>query len=199
MLRATSHRQPRHCHSARARYLSPMRALLIPATLLLAACGFRPLHQAAPELASINGIGGIAIEVSSADDSDDRRVAFLLDQQLDQRLPEAGAEPRYRLKVTPTVSRAGLAVAANDVAARFDYNVFANYELSDAATGEILLAKQVYAVSTYGAPDDAYGRIASELSAADLAAQEAADRIVSDIAVHLATDDESVESGADGG
>ena len=186
MVRATLHRKPRHCDSARARYVSPMRVLLLPATLLLASCGFRPLYEAAPVLKDSAQLGGIAVDTRHSDDADDRRMAFLLREALESRLPSPGVEARYRLRVTPAVRQRRLAVGPDDVASRYDYNVYARYELTDMQSGEVVLKDRIYAVSTYGSPRDPYGRIAEDLSAAQLAADEAADRIFADLSVHFA-------------
>lgn len=166
-----------------------MRFLLPLLALLLAACGFRPLHQAANP-AGLAGapLRGVDVRVSAPDDSDDQRVAFLIDQALEARLG-AGTPALYHLDIVPSASRAGLAVSPNDVATRYDYRIYARFTLSDAATGEQLLRDQVYAVSSFGAPRDPYGRIAAELSAAELASEDAADRIFTELALYFADAD----------
>ena len=168
-----------------------LAATLVLAALLLAACGFRPLHQAANPASLASGpLRAVDIDVISADDSDDERAAFLINRALEARL-RTNVPARYRLEVIPAVSRAGLGVSPNDVATRYDYRIFARFTLTDTDTGERLMRDQVYAVSSFGAPADPYGRIAAELSAAELASQDAADRIFTELALYFATPEDA--------
>ena len=161
--------------------------------LLLSACGFRPLHTAASQglPANLGPLADLAIDVRHADNSEDRRMAFLIQEALQDRLPgspsrDALTGPRYQLRVTPTVDRAGLGVGTDDIASRFDLNVFARWELWDGVTGDRLARDQVFAVSTFGAPLDPFGRIAAEVDASEQAAEEAANLLINDLAVWFA-------------
>ena len=166
-----------------------MRTLVIAAAFLVSACGFRPLHTAVNSAGVAAPLANIALETTASDDSDDKRAAFLVRQSLESRLSDTAPEPRYRLRLTPAVSRSGLGVGRNDVASRFDYNMFVRYKLTDAASGEELTDGRVYAVATFGAPRDPYGRISAEVSAAEQAAEQAADRILLDLATYFADPD----------
>jgi len=162
--------------------------LLLTATLVLTACGFRPLHQeiapaTATELAPLTSI---RIDAGYRDDSDDKRAAYLITQALRDRLGADAATPRYTLELTPRVSRGGLGVGSNDVASRYDYNIYTAYALIDADTGDRITRGQVYSVATFGAPRDPYGRIAAEVNAAEQASKQAADEIITELALHFA-------------
>ena len=163
-----------------------MRILLPLLALALAACGFRPLHQAANPAGLANApLRGVNVNVIAPNDSEDQRVAFMIDEAMEARLG-AGTPALYNLEIIPAVSRAGLAVSPDDVATRFDYRIFARFTLTDAKTGDRLMRDQVYAISSFGAPVDPYGRLAAELAAAELASQDAADRIFTELALYFA-------------
>lgn len=160
---------------------------LVLATSLLSACGFRPLHVAAnPDGLASAPLRGVEVVQTYSDDADNKQAAFLIAQSLRSRIGTGGDAARYRLKITPSVNRSGLAVGRDDVASRYDYNIYTAYELTDAVTGEQLVRDRVYSVATFGAPRDPYGRVASELDAAEQSADSAADRIVTDLAVWFA-------------
>ena len=165
-----------------------MRPLLIAATLFLASCGFRPLHQeVAPATSTaLAPLTSLRIDAGYRDDADDKRAAFLITQSLRERLGADSPTPRYTLTLTPRVSRAGLGVGANDVASRFDYNIFTAYRLLDAKSGEEVARGSVYSVATFGAPADPFGRISAEVNAAEQASRQAADEIVTELALHFA-------------
>ena len=155
-------------------------------TLLLASCGFRPLHQAATPIGADSPLRSVAVTTSTGDDSETKRVAFDLANALRERLGEPEGPPRYRLRLTPTAFRTPLATGRNDVASRFDLNISVTYELTDAVSGEQLATDLVYSTATFGAPFDPYGSLAAQLDAAEQGADAAADRIVSDLALHFA-------------
>ena len=164
-----------------------MRHLALAAlTFLLAACGFRPLHQAVAPVGLDSPLRSVAVSTAVGDDSDDKRVAYRLAESLKERLGDPGEDARYRLSVSPSVRRAGLATGRNDVASRFDLNIATRYTLTDAVSGEQLARDLVYSTATFGAPVDPYGRLTAEIDAAEQGADAAADRIVADLAVLFA-------------
>ena len=155
-------------------------------TLLLASCGFRPLHQAVAPAGLDSPLRAVAVTTAVGDDSDDKRVAYRLTESLKERLGDPGEAARYRLTVSPKVRRAGLATGRNDVASRFDLNIATTYTLSEALSGERIARDLVYSTATFGAPLDPYGRLTAEIDAAEQGADAAADRIVADLAVLFA-------------
>ena len=169
-----------------------MRIFLILSVLLLTACGFQPLHQNIKAGAGGTPLNQIALDSAYNNDADNKRAAFLITQSLRERVSDTVSEPTYRLRYTPYVSRSGLGVGVDDVASRFDYNIYTNYSLTDAETGKVLKNGSIYSVATFGAPRDPYGRIVAEGNAAEQASQQAADRLITDIALYF-SDAESDE------
>ena len=169
-----------------------MRIFLIISALFLTACGFQPLHQNIKAGAGGTPLNQIALDSNYTDDADDKRAAFLITQSLRERVSDTVSAPTYRLSYTPSVRRTGLGVGVDDVASRFDYNIYTRYSLTDAKTGEVLKKGRIYSVATFGAPRDPYGRIVAEGNAAEQASQQAADRLITDIALYF-SDAESDE------
>jgi len=166
-----------------------MRNFLIILTLFLVSCGFQPLHQSVKQGAAATPLSQIALDSSYDDDSDNKRAAFLITQSLRERMSGTVAEPKYRLSYSPSVTRGGLGVGRDDVASRYDYNIYTSYRLTDAETGKLLKQGRTYSVATFGAPRDPYGRIIAEVSAAEQASQQAADRILTDLAIYFTDPD----------
>ena len=166
-----------------------MRTPVIASALLLSACaGFQPLHQATGsvgEAASLAPLQAIAIDAGYRDDSDDKRAAYLIRQALEERVGGAVA-PLYTLKLTPRAQRAGLAVGTDDVASRYDYNLYTAYRLEDRKSGKVLTRGNIYSTASFGAPRDPYGRISAEVNAAEQAAAQAADDLILELALYLA-------------
>ena len=86
------------------------------------------------------------------------------------------------LRITPELNRAQLGFSGDDIASRNDLSLTANYELVDAASGDILDAGSVRSTSSFGTPVDAFGRQAAQDNATRTIAQETADRLLARLA-----------------
>lgn len=162
-----------------------MRHFLLIAALFLTACGFQPLHQNIKAGAGGTPLNQITVDSAHNGEANNKRAAFLISQALRERITDPETEPTYRLRYTPTVRRTPLGVGVDDVASRFDYNIYTSYRLTDANTGKLLKVGRIYSVATFGAPRDPYGRIIAEVSAAEQASQQAADRLITELALYF--------------
>ncbi len=143
----------------------------------LSACGFTPMH--APQTLSVNGdqpLEMISIEMGPGKDVNDKEAGFFVLQRLRDRMGTKGT--KYTLTISPSWRRGRLGISANDVASRYDGTVVATYSLKDNKTGNILDTGRVVAISTFAASSDAYGVIASNDTAIQSTAAEAADRLI---------------------
>lgn len=152
--------------------------------LSLSACGFTPVHapKAAGETAAFNNI---RVEMRDAEKISDSKGSFTLEQQLYNRLGTQGGN--QVLTVQASFSRRGLGISSNDIASRFVLYGKAKYSLTNAQTGETLLADSVTTNVTFGAPRDPYGLNASTEEATDRVAIELADRLLTRLAAYYAS------------
>ncbi len=157
-------------------------SILVTACLFFSACGFTPMH--APTGLGTSGVHYNDISVVmltsnkvGADSIAEDKVGFLLKQSLRDRIGNTH-NPRYSLRITPSISRGGLGIGGDDVASRYDLTMYANIELLDIKTGKVLFNDNVRSISTFAAPRDPYGTIAAENNATEQVAKETADRIL---------------------
>lgn len=159
-----------------------MKKYIITATaLFLSACGFTPMH--APQLAGGDlAFKNIRVDLVAPEDIAHDRGAFYVQQSLYDRLGTSGS--KHTLSISPEFSRAGLGISAQDVATRYDIRIRMPYELKDAKTGDVLDSGTISALTTFGAPIDPYGREASEQTATENIARDAADRLLVRLAAY---------------
>lgn len=142
--------------------------LLGGAALTFSACGFQPLHGGA--VGGANGLSGISVSTG------EEKIDFQLAQSLRDRMGENSG--RYALELQNDLRRSRLGIRADDVASRYDMTLNVDYRLIDTKTGEVMTSGEVSSVSTFGAPDDPYGRNAASADAEARLADDAADRLI---------------------
>ncbi len=159
-------------------------AIILATTLILTACGFKPMH--APE--AFGGFGGSAIALKNirVEMQANGKVDFLLAQALRTRMGDNG-NAAYILKIKPELSRSNLGIGADDVASRYDLVLQSGFELIEAKTGDVVYRGDVQTVSTFGAPRDPYGTVTAQNNAEEQAADEASDRIIARLAGYQAS------------
>jgi len=162
-----------------------MKKILLTALTasLLTACGFTPLHGA--------GLAGnaqqfqdISIQIDDGRDAGDKEAGFYVMQRLRDRIGENTG--KHVLQLTPRLRRARLGISADDVASRYDSILEMNYKLLDAKSGKILDRGKVKGTSTFGAPIDPYGIVASDNNAKQQISKEVADRLLVKLAGYYA-------------
>lgn len=158
-----------------------MRIFILPLlTLALTACGFKPLHATSQTGINLSDVG---VVMASIQDVQDREAGYYIQQRLLDRTGNPD-NAKHVVTITPSVRRTRLGVTNNDVASRYDINLTAKYTLTDRKTGKVLDNGQVRAVSTFGAPDDAFGLIAADTNGTKQGAQELADRLLLELATY---------------
>ena len=164
-----------------------MKKYLITVTaLFLSACGFTPMH--APQLAGGDlAFKNIRIDMVEPDDIAHDRGAFYLQQALYDRLGTSGN--KHILSISPKFTRAGLGISSQDVATRYDIKVSMPYTLKDAKSGDVLDSGNITALTTFAAPIDPYGREASEQTATENIARNAADKLLVRLAAYYSNAD----------
>jgi LPS-assembly lipoprotein len=160
-----------------ARRLAIAGAVL--AGLSLAACGFTPLY-ATRGLAA--GMSSIEVKVPHG------RLAFLLSESLDDDLARDRDKPaiyRLDLAVTSRVFARGLNL--DETAAYYEDHVTIDYKLVEIATGRVLKTGTQPVEVTYAATNVPYAGIAAQEDAQKRAADQAADRIRTDLGIYFTT------------
>ncbi len=162
--------------------------LILATTLILSACGFKPMH--AP---TAFGGTGVSMKNISVEMQANEKIDFLLAQALRDRMGDNRSTP-YILRISPEKKRRSLGIGADDVASRYDMVLDTEFELVDAKTGDIVYRSEVRAISTFGAPRDPYGTITAQANAESQVASEAADRIIARLASYQANSQASREA-----
>lgn len=166
-----------------------IRALFIPLALLLsvilAGCGFSPLHSttgANAPLANLN------IEMNKGPNVVDNQAGFFMVQRLRDRVGTESDIAPYTLQITPNYRRRRFGLTDGDVASRYDITVTANWVLLNAANGKTLKKGRTLSTVTFGAPAGPFGVITADSVGVEQSAKETADKVVIEIARYFASE-----------
>ena len=115
------------------------------------------------------------------------RVGQVLRNELLDRLNSAGepVKPKYRLGVTVSERREGLAFQRDQTVTRYNLRLSAVYTLSDASTGQTLVRGQARAVAAYNVVQSEFANVVAERDAEVRAAREVGEEISIRIGVFL--------------
>jgi LPS-assembly lipoprotein len=152
-----------------------MRKLLAAALCLpLAACGFHPMYGGAlaPEMTSIY------VEPIAERDGYELRTALIDLLNSDGR--EGGK--KYRLKITLSESSQGIALQNDATITRYNNNLSAKFELTD-ASGTVLKQGTQSELASYNVVNSPYASLVAQQDANKRAAQDMAERIRLDLGV----------------
>jgi LPS-assembly lipoprotein len=94
----------------------------------------------------------------------------------------------YRLKVNARQNIEGIAVEPNATTTRYNYLLFAHYELSSMRTGRMLKRGDETTLGAYDVVESPYSTLVAEQAAQKRAAEDIATRIQVDLAVFLRND-----------
>jgi LPS-assembly lipoprotein len=161
----------------------PKPVLALGLAALLGACSFRPLyavHGSSPAAQAV--FGSIYV-----DPIEGERIGYELRNVLIDGLEGAAkpGEALYRLKVTAKQSIEGIAVEPNATTTRYNYLLFAHYELSSMRTGSVLKSGDETTLGAYDVVASPYSTIVAQQAAQQRAAEDIAARIQVDLAVFL--------------
>ncbi len=151
-------------------------------TLLLAACGFRPLYgrrgadPAAAEMASVSIVPVLD------------RLDQNLRNDLIERLTPFGepAQPRYTLFIRTRQSSSALAIQSNSTITRFNLLVNASFVLRKRATGGVLYSGNARAVGSYDAVRSDFATLTAEQDSARRTVREVSEEIRAQLSAFFA-------------
>jgi len=149
------------------------------AALALAGCGFTPLY-------AVQGVtpGLSAIDVHGPHG----RTAYLLAQDLDSVFARDRSEPPvYQLSFTVAERRYPRGLRIDNVATLYETHVTVSYQLIEIATGRLVKSGVEPIQVVYDVADQPYAGIAAQQNSQERAAQEAAERIRTDLAIYFTT------------
>ena len=157
---------------------TPWRLMLAAAgALTLAGCGFTPLY-------AVQGLspGLSAIDVHAPHG----RTAYLLGQDLDSVFArDRSSPPVYQLNFTVAERRYPRGLRIDNVATLYETHVTVSYQLIDIATGRLVKGGVEPIQVVYDVADQPYAGIAAQQNSQERAAQEAAERIRTDLAIYF--------------
>lgn len=166
--------------SEEPRRLSRRRLLLWAglAPALLSGCGFTPLYgEGAP---ATRMAGRVVVPPLEGE------AGFAMHERLTGRFGPA-ADPAYRLEVSLSLTRAGVALTRENVTTRFDVVGVAEYRLVPLAGGPAVASGVVRATTGFSAPESetasAFASRVAEQDAEERLAIDLADRIVQRLAL----------------
>ena len=148
--------------------------ILSSAALMLSACGFKPLH--ATSQTGVN-LSDVKVVLANVQDVQDREAGYYMQQRLLDRVGDKDSA-KHVVTIIPSVRRRSIGTTVSDVASRYDITLQAKYELTERQSGKVLDKGTVTAISTFGAPDDAFGLIAADTNGTQQGAKELADRLL---------------------
>lgn len=149
--------------------------LVTIAALILASCGFNPVHSTA-KMADKSAFKSIKVEMVEPERIAHKEAGYHLQQHLYDRLGQNSGPHILRLEARP--GRRPYGLNSNDVATRYDMRLRVDYSLIDSVSGEKLLSGRLSAVTTFGSSRDPYARISAEQTATEQVARDAADRLL---------------------
>lgn len=151
-------------------------------SLVLAACGFRPLYgeraggSAAVDLASV--------QISAIDD----RLGQILRNDLIERLSPLGepTSPRYGLRASLSESSAALAIQQDTTITRYDQRISVSFLLVELTTGVVIFRGQSRAIGGYDAVRSDFATLTAQQDAARRTVREVAEDIRAQLAAFFA-------------
>ncbi|GAA4253935.1 hypothetical protein GBZ26_02340 [Azospirillum formosense] len=157
-------------------------ALVAPAVLATAACGFQPMYGNL----GANSIGSAELQQVEIGGIKDRYGQKLRNLLIDRFYTDGRpAAPRYRLETALTASEQKLSLQKDATATRAQLVVNAPYQLIDAATGKILFQANARSFTSYNVLEQQYGALATVENAYDRALIEISNEITTRVAAEL--------------
>ena len=149
--------------------------------LALSGCGLQPMYAGGGNGVVAQGLAGIDVPAIEG------RAGWLVRNALNDRLTAGGSSgaARYRLDVRLDDKLEGLGLLSDDTIGRERRTLRARYQLVDLSSGAILLDATSGADAGIDVVSSEYATIAAENRALENLSHEVADRIVTQLALHL--------------
>ena len=153
-------------------------SILVFLSLAVAGCGFAPVHGRMARTPDLEG----RVRVLPAPG----RAGYFLISGLRNRLGAPNEDPEFLLSVDISTSSRVVVIGARDQSLRFEIKLVADYVLREAKSDRVAATNDVEVLTSVDATESAYAAYAAEKNRIQAAAEEAVDRILRDIYLHLA-------------
>ncbi|HTM97044.1 MAG TPA: LPS assembly lipoprotein LptE [Croceibacterium sp.] len=159
--------------------LALLAALALP--ISLGACGLSPMYAGGGSGQVAQGLAAVSVAPIPG------RAGWLVRNALNARLGTAGDDSgaRYRLDVILDDDLEGLGLLTDDTIGRERRTLRARYQLTDTASGQILLDATAGSDAGIDVVSSEYATISAEQTALENLATDVADRIVTQLALKL--------------
>ncbi len=162
--------------AANTKFLSVL--VLASFSLLLSACGLKPLYSGGSQGVVSNMLGAISV------DAIEGKNGWLMRNALSDRLlAGSNGSPRYRLAVKLDDQIEGFGIRADDTVTRERRTLRARYQLIDLVTGQTVLDATAGSDAGIDVVGSEYATIAAENTALENLTQKVADQIVTRISL----------------
>ena len=156
---------------------------LLAATVILSACGLRPVYSGGSHGAVAQKLGNVEVAPIEG------KGGWLVRNALNDRLSAmSGAGPSYRLVVKLDDQISGFGLRADQAITRERRTLRARYQLIDAATGAQVIDDTAGSDAGIDVTSSEYATIAAEDTALERLSQTIADQILSRLALFAARD-----------
>ena len=156
---------------------------LLAATVILSACGLRPVYSGGSHGAVAQKLGNVEVAPIEG------KGGWLVRNALNDRLSAmSGAGPSYKLVVKLDDQISGFGLRADQAITRERRTLRARYQLIDAATGAQVIDDTAGSDAGIDVTSSEYATIAAEDTALERLSQTIADQIVSRLALFAARD-----------
>ena len=156
---------------------------LLAATVILSACGLRPVYSGGSHGAVAQKLGNVEVAPIEG------KGGWLVRNALNDRLSAmSGAGPSYRLVVKLDDQISGFGLRADQAITRERRTLRARYQLIDAATGAQVIDDTAGSDAGIDVTSSEYATIAAEDTALERLSQTIADQIVSRLALFAVRD-----------
>jgi LPS-assembly lipoprotein len=156
---------------------------LMIAALALSGCGFRPLYGTI----GANPAGQRIFATIYVEPIEHERVGYDLRNKLIDLLrgPARAQEAAYRLEVTVTETREGVALQNDATITRYDLAFTAKYKLTDTKLNTVTQGEET-TLESFDVAQSPYASLTGQQEAEKRAAQDIAEHIQIDLGVHFA-------------
>lgn len=157
--------------------------MLILSLASVTACGFQPLYgEKATSAVTNTELSAVEIDLVR-----DREGQMLRNELLDRFQPRGAAlKPLYRLSITLTQQKVGLAIRPDETGSRANLFISANYTIREIANGKVVFNGASRAVTGYNVLSSDFATTSSEADAVRRAINDLSQQISIRVSVAIA-------------
>lgn len=161
---------------------SRRQMLALTGSAALAACGFKPLYG------NRSASNAPPMQFAQIDVKDiDGRPGHLLRNYLIDSFSARGGNYRkqYRLDISLSDSKDGLAIRADEAVTRYNYRLKSNFRLSRISDQQVLFESTLRVTSAFNVVNSEFATLSAERDAEDRAARDMSTEIVTRLAIYF--------------